>query len=214
MNPQPTDPFSRPSPNPFATRFIRPGAIPFLFLPGESLESLQRSWLAAGGWGQIIGPHGTGKSTLLQLWEGALRHAGQSVLACRLTTERPLPPHKRLLNWSEVTQDVNVLCDGWEQLPWLRRRRFLREVRQRKGRLLVTGHRDFGFSWTYRTAGDLPRMQQMVAWLQRQTAPLVTADDTAMTWARSRGNVRETLLALYDVYRERANARHDDDSSD
>ena len=51
--------------NPFCTRRIRPGAIPYYFPQGKSVETLVDK-LEANGWdGQIVGPHGSGKSTLL-----------------------------------------------------------------------------------------------------------------------------------------------------
>ncbi len=51
--------------NPFSTRFVRPGALAYRFPPGESAATLVER-LAASGWrGQIVGPHGSGKSTLV-----------------------------------------------------------------------------------------------------------------------------------------------------
>ena len=51
--------------NPFSTRFVAPDRHPFLLPAGERLADLGERWLAYGGWGEIVGPHGTGKSTLL-----------------------------------------------------------------------------------------------------------------------------------------------------
>src|SRR5262245_49587973 len=74
-------PSSNVSSNPFSTRFIRPGAIPFIFSAGESAESLV-DHLRVNNWrGQIIGPHGSGKSTLLAALLPALQAAGRTV-AC------------------------------------------------------------------------------------------------------------------------------------
>src|SRR5581483_12050635 len=54
-----------PRVNPFSTRFIQPGAIPFHFPTPDGLAAIVRRLEGAGGRGQIIGPHGSGKSTLL-----------------------------------------------------------------------------------------------------------------------------------------------------
>ena len=51
--------------NPFSAHRLRPGALPCLFSSGQSAESLLERLRAAGGRGQIVGPHGSGKSTLL-----------------------------------------------------------------------------------------------------------------------------------------------------
>ena len=66
-----------PRSNPFSTRFVRPGAVPYLFAPGQSADGLVRR-LAGFGWrGQIIGPHGSGKSTLLAALAEPLARAGR-----------------------------------------------------------------------------------------------------------------------------------------
>src|SRR3989442_1545921 len=45
--------------NPFSTRFIRPGVIPFVFADGQSPETLVEQLRQHHWWGQIIGPHGS-----------------------------------------------------------------------------------------------------------------------------------------------------------
>ena len=51
--------------NPFATRHVRPGAIPFHF-PAETSAAQLVARLRELNWrGAIVGPHGSGKSTLL-----------------------------------------------------------------------------------------------------------------------------------------------------
>ncbi len=52
--------------NPFASRFIRPGAIEYLFDQGQSVEGLMDQFCnSLGRRAAIVGPHGSGKSTLL-----------------------------------------------------------------------------------------------------------------------------------------------------
>lgn len=54
------------SPNPFATRFTQPGAIPYQFPPDVSLESLATKFFHQHhGRAAIVGPHGSGKTSLL-----------------------------------------------------------------------------------------------------------------------------------------------------
>src|SRR5262249_23632578 len=66
--------------NPFATRRVRPGAIPFLFPTGESVGQLLDRLRAAGWWGQVVGPHGSGKSTLVAALLPELCQAGREPL--------------------------------------------------------------------------------------------------------------------------------------
>ena len=79
--------------NPFSTRFVRPGAISYLFEPGSSAADLIDR-LAAHRWrGQIIGPHGCGKSTLLATLVDALArvHRNACVFSLR-DRQRRMPP--------------------------------------------------------------------------------------------------------------------------
>jgi len=61
-------------PNPFSTRFVQPGAIPYLFEAG-SLAEVIGSFESQGRWGQIVGPHGSGKTTLLRAILGTRRRS-------------------------------------------------------------------------------------------------------------------------------------------
>src|SRR5690349_19179309 len=67
-----------PESNPFSTRWTWPGAVPFLFPVGVTVESLVAKLPASHWRGQIIGPHGTGKSTLLATLLPAIEQAGRS----------------------------------------------------------------------------------------------------------------------------------------
>ena len=51
--------------NPFSTRYTRPGAIPFRFPPGTSADGLVEQLRRQQWRGAIVGPHGSGKSSLV-----------------------------------------------------------------------------------------------------------------------------------------------------
>jgi len=70
--------------NPFSTRFIRPGAVEFLFPAGQTAETLVETLRQHAWQGQIIGPHGSGKSTLLAALVPALEAAGRKCVAARV----------------------------------------------------------------------------------------------------------------------------------
>src|SRR5687768_16842271 len=104
-----------PMSNPFSTRFTRPGAIPFILPPGQSLESLVERLQQQGWWGQIIGPHGSGKSTLLASLVPVLEASGRSVVTVSLHQgQHRLPP----LDRSSVHGAAVLMIDGYEQLSW------------------------------------------------------------------------------------------------
>src|ERR1700752_1716028 len=78
--------------NPFATRWVRPGAVPYHFTDGTNAPGLIAS-LKANHWrGAIIGPHGSGKSTLLATLVPLIKAAGRHVRAISLhDRQRALP---------------------------------------------------------------------------------------------------------------------------
>ncbi|MBN2216711.1 MAG: hypothetical protein JW719_05005 [Pirellulales bacterium] len=78
--------------NPFSTRCVRPGAIPFFFPPDVDASILVRR-LADNQWrGQIVGPHGSGKSTLLAALFPAIEASSKHVVLVELHDgQRRLP---------------------------------------------------------------------------------------------------------------------------
>jgi len=50
--------------NPFSTRFLAPGKCRFVGLDEQTLNGLAEKLIQQNGNGQIVGPHGTGKTTL------------------------------------------------------------------------------------------------------------------------------------------------------
>jgi hypothetical protein len=68
-----------PSVNPFATRYTRPEAGEFLFPTDADADSLIARLRESAWWGQVTGPHGSGKSTLMQTLLPRLEAAGRCV---------------------------------------------------------------------------------------------------------------------------------------
>jgi hypothetical protein len=69
--------------------------------------------------------------------------------------------------------------------------------------LLVTAHRDVGLPTLYSTQPSLELARAVVARLAPEGDATVTDDDVAAAFADAKGNVREMLFALFDVYRAR-----------
>ncbi|MDA0658199.1 MAG: hypothetical protein O3C60_05100 [Planctomycetota bacterium] len=189
--------------NPFATRFLSPGQIPFFFEPGESIPSLYEAWLAAKCSGQIVGPHGTGKSTLLMEWAGFFASQAIPVRHVTITAANPPPTYRQMLEWRTADRGTVLMIDGYEQLSAVRRWRIERSARAHGFGLLVTTHRDLNLPWTYRTDCNLASMQSIARWLQRQCKPLVGEKDVADSYAKCGGSSRELLLSLFDIYHNR-----------
>jgi hypothetical protein len=189
------------SSNPFATRFTRPGAIEFLFPDGDSALALvdrlrEHSWQ-----GEIVGPHGVGKSTLLATLIELLRSAGRNVVQATLHQDETSLP-AALDGWRSWSDATQVVIDGYEQLTWWSRRQLARRVRDRQAGLLVTSHAPTGLPTLMTVA---PRLEVALQVVRRLTPDemRITNDDIEQTFRACEGNIREMLFQLYDLYQVR-----------
>ncbi|HEX4148756.1 MAG TPA: hypothetical protein VHY20_07205, partial [Pirellulales bacterium] len=129
--------------NPFATRYVRPGAIAYRWPPGESAAALVDRLAACGWWGEIAGPHGSGKSTLLAALVQPLQTAGRRVLMFTLEEGmRRLPAGRKRL--AAASRETLVIVDGYEQLSAWARWALKFACRRRRCGLLVSTHRPSG----------------------------------------------------------------------
>lgn len=187
---------AHPSTNPFCTRFIRAGAIDFQFQGDQSL-SLVHSRLRVNRWcGQIVGPHGSGKTTLLHALHAHWPSLQRSPVLHTLRNRQRWILGLRCGRWTPATQ---LIVDGFEQLHPLCKVMLLWQCRRRRCGLLVTTHVPW---WLLPVVHQNKPSLDVTYKLVRQLAP----DDPRLTCAAVRaafekcdGNVRETLLCLYDV---------------
>jgi hypothetical protein len=189
--------------NPFCTRLIRPGALPYLFPGGLTAQKLVERLAAGGGWGQIVGPHGSGKTSLLESLVPQLQAAGRPAVRFALRDgQRSLPK-----GWqSDVRQHLQgatspvVLVDGYEQLGLAARLWLRLYCRWHKLGLIVTSHQSVGLPELMRCEPSLELAQAIVERLQAAYPQYVTPADVQRCFAQHEGNLREMLFALYDVY--------------
>lgn len=201
--------------NPFATRFIRPGAIEYLFPPGQSAAALVEK-LAQQGWcSEIVGPHGSGKSSLVAALIPELTRAGRKLVrrVIRLDADgssepggvEVVPPKYAAVMAGSKRWDGQTLLilDGMEQLSWWWRRRVRAECRRRGTGLLVTTHQPLDLPLLCRTQPSESLAQEVVASLLDNRQSPVSRTDVAAAFKASGGNIREMLFALYDVHQAR-----------
>lgn len=188
--------------NPFATRHIRPGAVDYIFPPGQSAAALIERLRASGWFGQIIGPHGSGKSTLLAALAPALKQAGRTVHNYHLGTLRQFHPKDYLDKLPPSGRGLLVI-DGYEQLSWWWRRRTLATCRRHDIGLLVTAHQDMGLPTLLTTEPTLALAKQVVRRLLGPDEATIAGGDVKRAWDEAGGNLREALFKLYDVYQAR-----------
>lgn len=191
--------------NPFCSRRVRPGALPFLFAPGQDAARLVDRLSRHGWWGQIVGPHGSGKSALLAALVPAIGRAGRRVLRVQLHDRQRRLPH----DWKRVPdldRSAVLTVDGYEQLGLWARVSLKRSCRRRGAGLLVTAHAPVGLPELFHATVNLELAQRIVVQLQRDHRPHITPGDVASRFAHHAGNMREILFELYDLYEKRQGA--------
>ena len=217
-----TRPDSDPSDdNPFSTRYTRPGAIPFRFPPGSGADELVAQLRSEGWRGAIVGPHGSGKSSLVSALVPAIRRAGKEVLLVELHDgQRRLPvdlekrsgvfvcpddPAAKAIDPTKTPDPFScvVIVDGYEQLSWWNRLRLRRVSRRRGLGLVVTSHARTALPLLFRTATSLGLARTIVQSLLAGRPELVTAEQLARRFESRQGDLRELLFDLYDLYEER-----------
>ncbi|HBJ39155.1 MAG TPA: hypothetical protein DDZ51_31295 [Planctomycetaceae bacterium] len=210
--------------NPFSTRFVRPDRMRYRFTPdidperfAQSLaDRLQKESALA-----VIGPHGTGKTTLLHFLMPRLEAYFGEVRFVRLcSSSKPFgPPEAARL----IAGQALVVIDGYEQLSVASRVAMIARLKclQLSTRLLITAHRRQWFVPTFfctrwdaklvsdltaEKLADLPReqrfaMQQIADQLARRYPPEQKVSGAASA------NVRDYWFSLYDAYERLRNER-------
>lgn len=191
--------------NPFCTRRIRPGAMPFLFSVGQNAEALVERLQQNGWWGQIVGPHGSGKSALLATLIPSLELAGRHAVLVELHDGQRCVPLNLDRECRACVASV-IIVDGYEQLSRWNRWLLKRLCRRRGWGLLVTAHTSVGLPPLYQTAATPELVEKIVGSLMAGQALPLPASELAEFLACHDGNLRETLFHLYDVFEKNRGA--------
>jgi hypothetical protein len=185
--------------NPFSTRFVRPGALEYLFCDGQSAADLVE-WLRANHWqGQIVGPHGSGKSTLLAALIEPLERAGRRPWRIDLHDGQRVLPPDAMAQAQGAGSDL-LIVDGYEQLRAVSRLWFAWQLRRRGWGAILTAHRDVGYPTLYRTNSTIELTERIVARLLSSRDPTIDRQAIARSFVATGGDVRETLFDLYDHF--------------
>jgi hypothetical protein len=187
--------------NPFSTRRVRPGAIPYIFPPGQDVRALVDRLRQSGWWGEIVGPHGSGKSTLLATLITAVECAGRTIIMVELHDGQRCFPLK--LYELRLRCPAMLVVDGYEQLSRWNRWRLKRSCRRHGVGLVVTAHKSVGFPELCRTTATPELARRIVAKLLGGSTGPFSPDEVAEVLARRRGDLREMLFDLYDFYEQR-----------
>jgi adenylate kinase family enzyme len=200
--------------NPFSTRFIQPGALSYEFFGRTTANALAERVLSLPSKrAMIVGPHGSGKSTLVQsllepisLIAPAVRIHSLRFSSAKNTNQLLLRERKGWANGSIV------LLDGYEQIPFWTRMLVERSVRRKSATLLVTMHKPRpGFELLWQTRTDGKTAEWVIGQLlpENQRGETITRLLRSPDWTESRlrngENLRESLFDMYDWWQKDAN---------
>mgnify|MGYP002623929485 CR=1 FL=1 len=188
--------------NPFCADRLRPGAIDYIFVDGTNITDLLHKLRESNWRGEIVGPHGTGKSTLIQTLLPKLANEEFNV---RLGTFRGGAFHwaseGAATNGSTHLREI-VVIDGFEQLSPLARWKWKWLTRWRRQGLLVTSHRSVGLPRLLTSNVNCDLARQVVQQIAGEEMAGLTADDVDAALDQADGNLRDAMFRLYDVFEE------------
>ena len=197
-------------PNPFSTRFIQPGAISYECFDGTVTELAERFLKLPSKRGSIIGPHGSGKSTLVASLELRFRAIlpNSKIHPLRFSTDRSAS--RSLKSVSEWVPGSIAILDGYEQLRFWPRFTIERIARARSISILATAHQPIrGFETIWKTTVNESSSKWVVEQLLQQTGVPDSSKELLQSeaWSRSRAkhgqNLRESLFDMYDWWQNR-----------
>lgn len=186
--------------NPFSTRFVRPGTI--TWVEGNvDVDRLVAQFEANQFCGQIVGPHGCGKSTLAH---EVARRVCQRFATTRFVSIRRIGLGLEVHSPGEplsVFRNTLLVIDGFQYLPLVQRWLLKRSCLKSDLGIIVTTHRHQ--RWPKMVTELKPTLdifQQVCERLQLDVERKLDSRSIATAFALCDGNCREALMALYDKY--------------
>ena len=211
--------------NPFSTRKTTPGKIPYHF--GSEVISCRKygdrfyndlysSLRTIDFQSQIVGGHGTGKTTFLIGLICYLENRKHTVNHISLHDGQRLLPRKfwerhiRIVSQFKIGAIENLpidVLDGYEQLSLAQKIRLRLACQKKKCGLLITTHNP---AWRLpvllHTEPTFQTLQAIVRYLFRDQSDLEPPDENLCRslFERHQSNIRSALFDLYDEYEKAA----------
>jgi len=190
--------------NPFSTRFVQPGAIPWL-ATDTSIDSLLFRLYDVGTRAIICGPHGRGKSTILSHLASVAQRKGLKVHCLRIRSWIDAIRVMRVFATINPKQSL-VSVDSWERLGFFGW--FLCQFADFRGLcVVVTVHkRPWWNNWPVllHMKADDKTFRLLVDELMTKYAGSKTIEFSGAmlrdVFQRHSGNLREGFFELYDHY--------------
>jgi hypothetical protein len=183
----------RPRDNPFAAHRVE--SVPFRFPAGSNWDALLSRCAAAKWRGAIVGPHGSGKTALLDQLAPRLRERGFKPHLSRITAASTLGEKESVLALVRTLRAPDfLLLDGAEQFStreWLR----LYSAASPLAGCLITVHRTSRLPTLLETKTSPALLAELAAELAGER---LSQAEAASLFKRHNGNLRDCLRDLYD----------------
>jgi hypothetical protein len=186
--------------NPFSTRFIRPDQLPYLDLPENTPSEVWARIRQAGFVGQIVGPHGAGKTAMLHQIVDLMNTDGIN------SAWQTIRPGMRVIP-AGLSRETVTCLEGAELLPKWNLWRILWRVRRGSRVIFTTHHALTKVPIVATLQPGLDVAQLIVKRLLVGREWVINEDDVQATYEKHGGNLREMLLDLYDVYERRGHTK-------
>jgi ABC-type iron transport system FetAB ATPase subunit len=183
--------------NPFAMERVHSLHYQFRYGPEDSWNALMLRLEQLRFRGEITGPKGVGKTTLLAELGRRLASRGYRVHSLFLNEDqREYPAEFLREHASNFSQDDIVLLDGCEQLGLVNWLRFRRQTRSAGG-LIITSHRGGRLPLLRRCSTDVELLGDLVGQLLGNERD-VAHSEMRRLFLSNRGNLRDAFRELYD----------------
>lgn len=168
----------------------------------DSWPDLRSRLKSANHRAAIVGPHGTGKTTLLLELRDLLIKEGRELVHLQLSDDLPRFDSKQLAEFrNRLNPNHVILVDSCERLSWIGWRRF-KSATANAGGLIITAHNHGRLPTLLETRPSVDLLDDLVKDLLGlpQATQATQAGLIPALLARHSGNIREALRELYDLH--------------
>ena len=194
--------------NPFSTRFLSPGQLNFVGLDDQALNELAEKLIQQNGNGQIVGPHGTGKTTLTFEFQKRIDRLNDKNTNYRFI-RKTIGPRRTIRTGKQIAEcqtqtphsKTILVLDGVELLSWLQRLALIKTCQRKRIGLLATSHRSvWGLPTLVSIKPDRSQLEAIVHQITRDCDFQISTDRLDELYTNNNGNIREALMSCYDEF--------------